>query len=297
MSKRLRIILGVIIVALTIAAFAYYLSHHTYLLHQLAQTPPIIIVFLVLLYGLWFGTLAIILLATLKICRKTIGTKENLLLNAYSSLANFFVPGQSGPVIRGAYLKKRHGLRVRDYVFVTLLYYTCYALVSAFMLLASSRPWWQTALALVLVGSISYLVVHLYGRQTKAGEDSFNLTASTILNLLLATLLQAIIQVAIYAVELHSVNPHITIWQAITYTGAANFALFVALTPGAIGIRESFLLFSQHLHHISSANIVAASIIDRSVFILFLAILFLITIAFHAKDKLHIKPAYEKTEN
>jgi uncharacterized membrane protein YbhN (UPF0104 family) len=71
----------------------------------------------------------------------------------------------------------------------------------------------------------------------------------------------------------------------ITYTGAANFALFVALTPGAIGIREAFLLFTRHLHHISSANIVAANIIDRAIFIVVLGVLFGLTLGFHAKYK------------
>jgi uncharacterized membrane protein YbhN (UPF0104 family) len=75
----------------------------------------------------------------------------------------------------------------------------------------------------------------------------------------------------------------------ITYTGAANFSLFVALTPGAIGIRESFLLFTKRLNHLSNANILTASIIDRSIFLIFLGVLFIVGIILHSKNKLLVK--------
>ncbi len=73
MKKKIRIGLAVTIITLTIAAFVWYLSDHTYLLHQLAKTPPVTIVALVLLYGLWFICLAFILEASLRICRKKLG--------------------------------------------------------------------------------------------------------------------------------------------------------------------------------------------------------------------------------
>jgi uncharacterized membrane protein YbhN (UPF0104 family) len=293
MKKKSRLVIGILIVLLTIAAFAYYLSHHSYLLKQLGHTPGLTVVWLLLLYVAWFATLALILQAMLWICRKTMPPKDNLLLNAYSSLVNFFVPGQGGPIVRGAYLNKRHNLRVSSYIFVLLLYYGCYAVVSAFLLLFASRPWWQTVFALLIVGAISIIAVRIYSRRSKTNPDSFNLSPASLAYLLLATVLQAAVQITIYAVELHSVNSHISLEQSMTYTGAANFALFVALTPGAIGIRESFLLFSRSLHHISSANIVSASIIDRAVFLVFLAILFVVTIVFHAKNKMSIKQSPE----
>jgi uncharacterized membrane protein YbhN (UPF0104 family) len=109
--------------------------------------------------------------------------------------------------------------------------------------------------------------------------------------LFLATVLQAIVQVTIYAVELHSVNHHISLSQIITYTGAANLALFVSLTPGAIGIRESFLIFTEHLHHISSANIILANVIDRSVYLIFLLILVVLVSIWQIKNKWDSKHA------
>src|SRR5665213_3721371 len=99
MRKKSRLLVAILAIAVTVLAFAYYLAHHSYLLRQLRQTSPATIIWLLLLYGSWFAALAVILQASLKICRKTLPAKDNLLLNAYSTLVNFFVPGQSGPIV------------------------------------------------------------------------------------------------------------------------------------------------------------------------------------------------------
>ncbi len=199
------------------------------------------------------------------------------------------MPGQGGPAIRGLYLKKRHGLKIRSYVLVSLLYYAMYAVVSAFLLLAGSRPWWWTVLGVLAAGGGSWLVIHIYMRRSKLHEDALDLRPRLLLALLGVTALQTVLQIALYGVELQAVNPHIGFVQIMTYTGAANFSLFVALTPGAIGIRESFLLFSERLHHIGSTTIVAANVIDRGVYLIFLGALFVLTLVLHAKKSLQLK--------
>jgi uncharacterized membrane protein YbhN (UPF0104 family) len=92
-------------------------------------------------------------------------------------------------------------------------------------------------------------------------------------------------------VQLNAVDPGITASQVAVYTGAANLALFVSFTPGAIGFRESFLVFTQQLHHISNSTIVAANTIDRSVYVLMLLILGLVILATHARRRLAINPS------
>ncbi len=282
--------LGVAIMVLSVASFAYYLAHHGYLLKQLAHTPLLLLFWVFLLYGGVFVALALILEAGVRMCRVKLPARENLLLNSYSMLVNFFVIGQAGPGVRAAYLKKKHGLLVRRYIFVTLLYYACYAVVSALlMLLGSSAAWWLTLLAVLLVAGASALVVYWYQARSKLKHEGLQLNAPNLLYLLLATVLQALLQISVYWLELHHVNAHVTLRQTVAYTGVANMALFVSLTPGAIGIRESFLVFSERLHHISSANIVSANLIDRSVYILFLGVLFAVTVSFHVKEKLSLK--------
>lgn len=290
MSKRLRFIISIVIILLTIAEFTYYLSRHSYLLKQLAHTQLSTILWLLLLYSVMLGVLALILQATLSVCHLTIKLKDNLLLNAYSLFVNFFIIGQAGPGVRAVYLKKHYKLLVRKYIFVTLLYYAGYAVISTGLVLAGSNvSWWLKIISTLVVIGVCIGVVRLYTLRTKLKSDSLNLSLNTLFKLLIVTLLQALLQIIIYMVELHSVNSHVSLSQTITYTGVANLALFVGLTPGAIGIRESFLVLSEKLHHISSANIISANLIDRSVYLVFLGILFIATISFHVQDRFSSK--------
>lgn len=297
MKKRVRLALGLLLIAATIAVFAVYLHSHTNLIKELRHVSLVTAIWLLVLYGLWLGALVLILQAALYICRRSISAEENILLNAYSTLTNFFVPGQGGIALRGVYLKKMHKLKIRDYVTSMLLYYACYAIVSAFMLLTPSRSWWQSVIGIVVIGGGCVIGARWYMGRIKEKSDGLNITVPSIALLLGATIVQAIIQVIIFAVELHSVNHHISLGQVITYTGAANFALFVALTPGAIGIRETFLVFSQSLHHISTANIVDASIIDRAIFLVYLGLLFALTLILHAKNRLQVSKTTGKQSN
>lgn len=285
MGHRIRLALTLTLVAITLVAFAHYLVGHRYLITQLSHTPVSTVIWLLMLYVVWFGALSLIVLASLRICKKAMGFKESFLLNAYSTFVNFFVPGQGGIALRGIYLKKTKKLAVRNYIFASLVYYAFYTIISVLFILLYNRPIWQTLGAAILVGVFSFGVIYVYKNRTKIKSTELDLTGSSFLLLFLATLLQAFIQVLIFAIELHSINKHIAFHQAIAYTGIANFALFVALTPGAIGIRESFLVLSHKLYGISSSNIIAANVIDRSVFIVFLGILFILTIGFHAKNK------------
>lgn len=287
MVKKLKIVLGVLILVATFAAFGRYVATHPELVQKLGDTNPLLIIVLTALYLVWFGTLVIILRVSLWLFNKTMPVQENILLNAYSSLINFFGPGQSGPAVRGLYLKKRHGMRIKDFMFATLLYYGFYAVFSALLMFVGSRPWWQTVLLVLVTGGTSAVVIRWYGKHSAVRSNS-GMNAYNLILLAAFTGVQVLAQAAIYYIELLNVHPGTSIAQALSYTGVANFSLFVSLTPGAIGIREAFLIFSQNLHHLSNTIIVAANLIDRAVYLVFLGILFLLTFTLHAKKKLRL---------
>lgn len=278
MKQRIRIVLACVILIATALAFIYYLQHHPEIVLKLTNTNPIIIIQLVVLYALFFVSLAVVLHFSTRIFNKDLSLKDNFLLSAYSSLANFFGPGQSGPGVRAIYLKKKLQLPIKDFIFATFIYYAFYATFSALMLMAGVRPWWQTLAVVVAAAGASYWVIRRHSKKnnpTSLRQFSFiNIGAIAI-----ATAAQLIIQTLIYWVEVSSLNSHIAFTQVVSYTGAANFSLFVALTPGAIGIRESFLLFTQQIHHIGSDVIVAASLIDRAAYIILLILLFVFVAA------------------
>jgi uncharacterized membrane protein YbhN (UPF0104 family) len=289
MYKNTKRILGLVIVIATIALFVWYLTTHPAVVDQLKNTSPATVVALLILY---FGVqliLALVLVGSLSMYNKRLSRQENFLLNAYSSLVNFFGPGQSGPGFRTLYLKAKHGVGVKQYIFVTLIYYTFYAVFSGVLLLAFTLAWWQTALVSLAIGAGCIGIMRLYVRKNGDQKVHSKLLVRAVAIIGLATILQVAIMSVIYYIELHSLDANVTFTQAAAYSGAANFAIFVALTPGAIGIREAFLFSTEKIHGIPQDLIVAANVLDRAVYVVFLGILFLFVLGMHANKKLAVK--------
>lgn len=276
-------LIAIIVLLATITAFIHFFATHPEARQQLSQLSPLVIAILLALYAGFLVSLVLILKATLSLCRTSLPTTETLLLTIYSSIINFFGPLQSGPGFRGLYLKKRYGTKLKNYTLATLMYYGFFALWSGLCLLSGLIGGYGV-FGLSLLGFVGLGILLWAPSPWRERLQQFPLRA--IAGLALASLLQVVLVVVIYAVELKTVSPGVTTQQAIIYTGAANFALFVSLTPGAIGFRESFLLFSQQLHHIDSASIVSASLIDRGMYVLFLGLLGVLALSLHAKDRL-----------
>lgn len=277
-----RAIAAVLILAITIVAFVDYFATHPAVLTSLRDTSPGLLVSLLGLYIVFIGSLALIIHATLRLCGARLGKCESLLLTMYSSVINFFGPLQSGPAFRGLYLKQKYGVKLKNYGSATLVYYGFYALISGLFLVSGVLGWWLIPLAVFSVA----LIYRLAKGQSGLARRFQQLDLGNWYYLAIATLVQSVIQVIIYYLELHSLTPGVGLGQVIVYTGAANLALFVALTPGAIGFRESFLVFSQNLHHISNGTIVVANTIDRAMYISVLLIAAVFIFGTHAQNQL-----------
>lgn len=273
--------IGIIIA--TIAVFAFYFAKHPSVRHQLAQTSPAVLGLLLVLYMGTMVALTFITIATLRLCRIALPTMESLLLTMYTAVINFFGPLQSGPAFRAVYLKKKHGLSLKRYAGATFMYYGFFGGFSVLLLFSSLLKWWLVALA-----AVGLLLAFAMSRSARFKPQIEELDLRGWYYLALATLGQIAALVLIYYVELRTVQPGVHLSQALVYTGAANLALYVSLTPGAVGFRESFLVFSQHLHHIGNGSIVAANIIDRAVYVVVLLLLTLFIFGTHAKRRLGV---------
>lgn len=289
-NRRVKNVLIVVILVVTLAVFVRFFAQHPQYFQELKSVSLWWIVAVIALNIPMVFLLVLIYDTCLALCGKRIPWKENFLLTSYSSIVNFFGPLQSGPGVRAAYLKTRHQVRLRDYTLATLLYYGLFALFSALFLVVGILPWWGTILVLAGIGAVSGIFIRTFARRDKRPKDSqFHLHGDLVAKLALLAFLQVLLTAITYFVELRAVNPHIGWGQAVSYAGAANFALFVSLTPDAIGFREAFLLFSQHIHHVSTATILGANVIDRVSYALFLCLLFLVVLATHAKDRLKLQ--------
>ena len=280
-SKYFRLAIMVSVLAITIAAFSYYFATHPALRIQLRHTSPKVLVVLLLLYVLQIAAIGLTVLCTMSLCKVKLAVRESLLLTMYTVVINFFGPLQSGPAFRALYMKQKHGLKIKHYTMATLVYLFLYALISGLFLLSGVLKWWLLVIVLLVVGIWLWL-------QKSPGPFAVRfrqLHLQSLAGLAIATFLQLALITAIYFVELRSVSPGVHLSQVIVYAGAANFALFVAFTPGAIGFRETFLLFSRRLHHIGSGAIIAANFIDRSVYIVLLLVLAVLIFGTHVREQ------------
>lgn len=283
--KRLRKVAAYSIILLTLLVFWQFIRNNPKVIDQLGDTSLVTIIVIILLYGAMTGLLAILYKVMTNICGVSIPGKDNLLLTMYSSVVNFFGPLQSGPGFRTIYLKKKYGVNIAKYIGVSLLYYVFFGVMSGLFLLSGLFGYWIIGiLAFGLL--IAYLSLPRILSAKIVKRYIPNILPWRQLAVLAAlSLVQVLLVAVIYFVEIRSVQAGVGFGQALIYTGAANFALFVSLTPGALGFRESFLYLSRDLHRIDQTTIIGANIIDRGVYLVFLGLLFVIILAFHGRNR------------
>ena len=285
-NKQIRnlVILGLII--LTIGIFGLYLHNNPNTLSVIIHISPITAIGLTIAFIMTIIANSLILHFTLSYLNKKTPLTDNLFLTGYSSIVNFFGPLQSGPGFRAIYLNKKYQIKYRHFIRATLIFYLFFALINSLILLIaglSQYPKIVTALSLtaIIILSIAYTVdLHKdksISQTIKNHLTNLNLYNQNLWMIGLMTGLLVLSSSLVYYIELSTVSAGaVSYQQSLVYTGAANLALFVSLTPGAIGFRESFLVLSQNLHGVSTQDIVAASIIDRAYYVIFLFMIFLI---------------------
>lgn len=285
--KNIKSKLGYVVLVLTLLVFVWYLRSNPAVIDDLSTTRLSTVLVLLTLYGLMTAVLAYIFGLMLKMCNARIPAKENILFTMYSSVINFFGPLQSGPGFRLVYLKKKFNVSMRAYGSANVVYYLMFAVISGVFLLSSLIPVALLVISVVLAVFIGwYLLPTLRQRVPRLKKVLPDLPGiGLFVQLGCATLVQLLLITCVYWVELRSLESTISFSQALTYAGAANFALFVSLTPGALGFRESFLFLSERLHGIDNATVVSANVLDRAVYVLFLGILFAIILAMHGQRK------------
>lgn len=275
--KKSRKYLGYAVIIITALLFYIYIKGHPEVTDSLRSIPFWLIPVVLLFYTMILLTNIVITVTTIKMCEKTYSLKDSLQLTIYSTLINFFGPLQSGPGFRAVYLKKKINLSIKEYTKATLVYYLFFAIISLVFLFGMKYK--LLTLAGVIVAT--YLV-------HKALKKVFSrISPNLLIIIFLATLVQIASVTILYYAELKSLGYSFGLAQILAYTGAANLALFVALTPAAIGIRESFLLLSSSIHGIPAAAIVSAGLVDRAIYFIFLIILFAISSLWHIQSKLN----------
>jgi uncharacterized membrane protein YbhN (UPF0104 family) len=274
--------------AATAAFLVYYWRSHPEITSQLAAVSPWAVGAIIALHLLTILVLVMVYDTILRMCGRTIGLGEHTLLTMYSSIVNFFGPLQSGPGVRTVYLKQKHGVPMKAYLGNTLAYYALFGFISLLFLAAAAVP--LPALPVLVLMAIAgvYLARPLAARLPLPSRLRTALSSRHLPRLAGFTLLQLLLVVIIYYIELHAVGVNIGILQAVAYAGAGSLAIFVSLTPGALGFRESFQYLTQDIHRLDSGVIVTANLLDRSAYVAVLGIVFVIILVFHARSRFRV---------
>ncbi len=106
----------------------------------------------------------------------------------------------------------------------------------------------------------------------KSGKTVLNLCSLTALNLFLASAVTWLEFAAF-----HMKDPHgngIGFLQAAIFTAIGTLSFLVSVTPAALGIKESLLMFSSRFLGITPAQALAVSLFDRSVNVVVLCLFF-----------------------
>ncbi len=283
--KQFKPLISVLIILATILAAVYYLANHKNLITYLTKISPLLILLIVGLYILMLFVLIFVFEFTVKLLKVKLNFKDNLLLNCYSIFMNFFVPGQTGPIYRGYYLKTKHKIKAIDFTLATAIYFAIYLIISILFILFGSQSILLASAASIVFIIATILAVRIY---LKKENSKLNINSKNIINLVIITIIQLLLQTLIYLIELHSVDKTVSFRNALTYSGSAALTIFVSLTPGAIGIREAFLILTRHLSHLSNSSIILANIIDRSVFLIYLLILGIMILVFHINKRIKL---------
>jgi len=274
--RRYRGPLSIAVIVVSLALLGFYVATHQDSVRRLLSVSPWVLLALGLLYAGVVLSNVFITYATVKLCKKELPFAGSVSLTVYSTVANFFGPLQSGPGLRAVYLKTKIGLRIRDYTYATLFYYGAFGILNVSLLFINSYPL-LTLLGIIVGAAALYVGVKKF---------RFHDRLRFIVMICMMTLAQILLTSVIYFIELHATQTAASYMQALVYSASANLSLFVSITPGGIGIREAFIIFTQSLHHISLASIVAAGVLDRAFYVLFLVVLFAVSSALHIKQSL-----------
>jgi uncharacterized membrane protein YbhN (UPF0104 family) len=225
-----------------------------------------------------------ILITVVSFINKRMSFLNSARITAYSSLINFFGFLQGGVGFRGIYLKRYYDMSLKRYAALTTLQYFIFFGTAGLLLLLGLALSVAIGNFVIIAGlilicilvsiALVYLIRPALILTVRERLESVTglLRLRPIVRIFLATLTLLAGSMLVNAVELHVIGAHVTIGGLLIYTGISQFAIIIAVTPGAVGIREGLLLLVQTQMHLSANDIVVASTIDRLVYFLTLAL-------------------------
>lgn len=294
-SKQLRTALRVLLFAIFIGLFVWFFLTHRSDFSVLSDIP----VYLLVLIGL--SQLGVIItnvifqIALLRIYGITMPWWESFVVIVKSSVINFFGFLQGGAGYRAYYLKKNYGVNYSRFALLfTANYLVVFSLYAFFGLLGallqalnSDKATNYGVVVFFAAATVGLLVMMFVSPSRIPGKvkifkrirdvlsewDHITSDKSRVFGLFWIALAQYFLTACAFFFELKAIHASTSIAGLMVYSAIAGFSILVALTPAAIGFRETLLIFARQSLGVSISTIVISATVDRLVYFVLLVIL------------------------
>ena len=287
-GKRFSLIMTVVFLAL----FAWYFINNKDSFSVLLEIKPIYLALVILGNVLVIFTNGLIIKWIMEPYKIKISTSEAFYVSYVSSIGNFFLPVGSGTGLRAVYLKKNHNLNYKrflstlygNYVIVFLI--NSIAGLLALMALSAFGNTSGRVLALAflfLIAATTYIaffnlpkfigaaLTKYFGRYGRVigeifnGWDYISANKRLLWRLLFAATMNFCSAIVLGFATFKAVGVDLSFWSLILMASLSVLTLILNITPAGLGIKEGLYIFSAANLGISTAVILAAAIVDRSV--------------------------------
>lgn len=238
-----------------------------------------------------------------------ITAKHSFFILIFTTLGNHLTPFRAGAGFRAVYLRKKFNFPYSQFISTLSGNYLVVLLVYSFITLASliwirmERGFYSLSLFIFIAGLFSFcLLLSLVRVKThkleirskwklvsktasvlKQAVDGWNRILSRrqlVFKLFLIVFAGFFFVFFIVFVEFKYVTARTPFASLLLYSGLSNLSLFVSVTPGALGIRESILIIFQNLLNLKTGDILNIAVIDRGLVFITLVLLYLSTKVF-----------------
>lgn len=268
---------------LTLVAFGYYFLQNQEQFSRIGHLTWWQVLLIITGQSVVFFSNILVSIIFIQFIGKKLHFLDSTRITAYSSLINFFGFLQGGVGLRGVYFKRQFAMSIKKYFALTVVQYLFLFGVSGLFVLIgiSITSGVSSALLIALCGIIVVILGLVFLSktnalkrfQTKLDVLSKTIKARPLVALFVVILLQLCGSLLANFIELQAIGANISLGSLLVYTGTSQFAIVIALTPGAIGIREALLLIVQQQMHLTTRDIVLAATVDRVVYFITLALI------------------------
>lgn len=278
--------LQIIFTIFILAGFVYFFYQNKEEVLALQIVQPLLIIPLILLIGIFFAVNGYVMKLLLLNFNVNLKFKEWFGLSVINTLVNYITPLRGGMLSNAIYLKKAHKFSYSDFLVQLSATYVIGFWINSLVglisvgLISYMDGTFHLPIFLVFLGAfLSLTLVILLKPQIKETKSPFINRFITVINswskisgdknlilkIGLLIVLNLFLIVGINWLEFAILGFNIEIYKLVLLSIFSSFSLLLSITPGSLGIKEIFSVYSGSLVAIPSVVVVTVSLLDRVV--------------------------------